>query len=155
MSRALFAVRLARHGPVKIKARIKQSDRTGARINMGGKLHKSTLREGDRVCIRRQPVKLRAKKRGKAFKPIQRSGSLKDFCQTRHGIGGRKHAGASTGALLCLIAMRRAVGAEEIAWLATCGRFQQGEAVGLAFGDGQAIVMGPDAAGQNVIAVDD
>ena len=63
-------MRLARHGPVKIKARIKQSDGTDARINMGGKLHRSALREGYRVCIWRQPVKLRAKKRGKAFEPM-------------------------------------------------------------------------------------
>ncbi len=47
------------------------------------------------------------------------------------------------------------VGAEEEARVARGGGGAQGEAVFFAFGDGQAVVMRPDAAGEDVVAVDD
>ena len=68
-------MRSARHGPVKIKARIEESDRTRARVDMLGKFYRIALCEGDRIGIRRQAVKLWAKKSGETFEPIQRSGS--------------------------------------------------------------------------------
>ena len=69
-------------------------------------------------------------------------------------LGAVKAASAAARQQFVGVRVWRAVGAKEKACLARGGGVAQGKAVFFAFGDGQAIVVRFDAAGEDVVAVD-
>src|SRR5690606_5237476 len=93
--------------------------------------------------------------RGKGLKPIERIFLLKDMREARHRIRRIEDTGAATGAFLQRIYVGGRVGAEEEGPLARGCRRAQRQPVLLALSHGKAIVMRPDTAHQNSVAIDD
>jgi hypothetical protein len=109
----------------------------------------------DPASVARQAVEIGAEMRHERLQPVERASRSKTSASIGHGVGGGEAAGAAAGAFLGGVGMGGAVGAQEEARIARGGGLQQRLPVGLALGDGQAVVMRPDAAGEDVVAVDD
>ena len=105
-------------------------------------------------CVRRQPVELRAELGGEAFQPVERARLLEGDRRTARSRHARCRCRRSRkSASLALPRMRRAVGAEEELRVAGGGRLDQRLAVLLALEHRQAVVVRPDAAEEERVAV--
>src|SRR5687768_18579617 len=91
---------------------------------------------------------------GERLQPVQRA-----FLPERRGVAfegewGVEDAGAAAAGFLALHGMGGAVGAEEEFGRSRSRGAAHRQAMLLALGDGQAISMGPEAAGEQRVAVD-
>ena len=96
-----------------------------------------------------------AVQRCEGFEPVERAAFLEDMGQAGQRDGRREAARAAAGGFLGAVGMGRAVGAQEEAGMATGRRVDERLAMHLPLGDGQAVIMRTDAAGEDVVAVYD
>src|ERR1700684_3090706 len=108
----------------------------------------------DRAFVQRQAVETGAVLRSEGLKAIERVFFLEDGCIAFEREGGVEDAGAAAGGFLALDRMGGAVGTEEEFGRAGGGGAADGETVGLALGDGEAIEVRADPAGEEGVAVD-
>jgi hypothetical protein len=90
---------------------------------------------------------------GESLEGIEASALLEGFSIQLDGRVRGEHAGAPAGILLGAALVRRTVGAEEEARIAAGGRIEQRLAILLALENRQTIIMRPNAAGEDRVAV--
>ena len=106
-----------------------------------------------RSRIARQAVEIRAALGRERLQAIERAGLLERFRVQLDGGVRRENAGAAARRLLRVPRVRRAVGAEEEARIVARRRFDQRPAIVLALEHRQAVVVRPDAALEDRIAI--
>ena len=103
------------------------------------------LSQRDFASVDRELVEVRPVERGKTFELVERVFFFKHVSEQAHRVGRSEATGTATGVFFEMIKMRCAVGAKEETRVAGRGGFAQCEAVGLAFGDWQAVVVWLDS----------
>ena len=107
----------------------------------------------DGAGVARQAVEVGAVEAGEGFEPVERAGRVEGLGVQLERAERRVAAGAAAGVLLQVRGVRRAVGAEEEASAAGGRRLDQRPPVLLALEHRQAVVVRPDAAGEDRVAV--
>src|SRR5205807_597174 len=109
--------------------------------------------QGDRVSVYRQAVKLGTEPASKAFELVERRGLLEGSSVELDRRMRRIDARTAARRLFRAARVRRAVGAEKKLRIARDRRFDQRLAMCLALKHGQAVVVWPDAAEKERVAV--
>ena len=141
-----------RQAPGHLLARAQRHQYVGAEGIVRGHLPGSPD-QGEVVAIARQTVEVRAVKGGECLEFFQRAGRFEGLrVQLDRGVR-REDAGAAAGALLRSRRMRRAVGAQKEARRAGGHGLEQRGPMRLLLEHRQAVVMRPDAADEQRIAI--
>src|SRR5690606_15580479 len=125
----------------------------GVGVNHAARHLPGSAYQRDALFVARQTVEVRTVEAGEGFQPVERAGLFERLCiQLDRRMRGEA-AGTTAGRFLVVTRMRRAVGAEEELVALARRRGDQGFAMLFALEHRQAVVMRPDAALENGIAV--